>query len=81
MEKGNQGAQQYVWAIIPKKKPHRKLFTLDDNSFNAAVEINHLIVEIFSHYTKHKTIQCYFSQNTGGQKKGKKTSFVYVLGW
>ncbi len=32
LDKGYQGAQQYVRAIIPKKKPHGKLLTLDDKT-------------------------------------------------
>ncbi len=47
LDKGYQGAQEYVRAIIPKKKPHGRLLTLDDKTFNAAVASDQIIVENF----------------------------------
>ncbi len=53
MDKGYQGAQQQVRTIIPKKKPHGKILPLEDESWNATVVSNCIIVEnYFSHLTK-----------------------------
>ena len=45
MDKGYQGASEYVRAIIPKKKPHGKLLPIDNESWNATVLSNCIIVE------------------------------------
>lgn len=47
MDKGYQGANQYVRAIIPKKKPHGKMLSIDDASWNATVASDRIIVENF----------------------------------
>ena len=47
MDKGYQCAPEYVRAIIPKKKPHGKLLPIDDESWNATVSSDQIIVENF----------------------------------
>ncbi len=47
MDKGYQGAHQYVRAIIPKKKPHGKMISIEDASWNATVSSDRIIVENF----------------------------------
>ncbi len=47
LDKGYQGAQQYVRAIIPKKKPHGKLLTIEEENWNATVASDRIIVENF----------------------------------
>ena len=47
MDKGYQGASEYVRAIIPKKKPHGKLLPVDDENWNATVSSDRIIVENF----------------------------------
>ena len=53
MDKGYQGTQQYVRAIIPKKKHHGKLLPVDDEIWNATISSNRIIVEnYFGQLTK-----------------------------
>ncbi len=47
MDKGYQGAHQYVRAIIPKKKQHGKMISIEHVSWNATVSSNCIIVENF----------------------------------
>ncbi len=61
LDKGYQSAQQYVRVIVPKKKPHGRLLTLDDETFNATVASNCMIVENFF-WTSHKFMGCYFNK-------------------
>ncbi len=52
-DKEYQDAQQQVKAIIPKKKPYDKILSLKDESWNAIVVSNCIIVEnYFGHLTK-----------------------------
>ncbi len=60
LDKVYQDAQQYLRAIIPKKKPHERLLTVDDEIFNATNTSDCIIVEIF--WTSHKIMGCYFNK-------------------
>ncbi len=54
MDKGYQGAQQQVQAIILKKEPHGNILPLENESWNATVASNFRVNEnYFSHLTKH----------------------------
>lgn len=56
LDKGYRSTQQYVWAIIPKKK-HGKLFPIDNKSWNVTVANNSITFEIF--LASHKTLGYY----------------------
>lgn len=47
MDKGYQGAQVHLRAIIPKKEPNRKLLSIEDENWNKMVASDRIIVENF----------------------------------
>jgi len=47
LDKGCQGAQQYVRAILSKKKTHGKLLSVEDENWNATVASDRIIVDNF----------------------------------
>ncbi len=79
LDKGYQDSWQYLWAIIPKTKPHEKLlycwgWILECISckwfFNSWKFLDFLHI-----------YGVLYRQNTGGKKKGMVTSFKFVLRW
>ncbi len=74
MDKGYQGAQHDVWAIIPKKKPCGKLLSVDDEHWNEAVSSECIIVDNF--LVISQSCGVLFRPNTDGVKKVIMISFA-----